>query len=58
MTGPRPGQLTAPFPPIGGGLGGGAGRDHWKEGQAHQGEVGKVVPAVPGIGERLASTSS
>lgn len=35
---PRAQQLTAPSRPAGGGLGGGAGRGHWEERQAHQGE--------------------
>lgn len=46
--GPGPGGLCS-FPTAGSGLGSGAGRGHWEERQAHQGEVEWVISTIPGL---------
>lgn len=48
-TGPEPDSSLPLSHPTGGGLGGGAGRGHWKDRQAHQGELKGAVPTAPGL---------
>lgn len=54
--GPQNRLFIVPSHSTGGGLGGGAGRGHWKERQAHKGEMERRVAADPGIGKWWALT--